>query len=82
MVDLIITKPEWFQRSGALMVLLAGLLAYRSLTRHYQKFFNNMLRGYPLSTSRNQRIVDFLTLVVSILGTLVWGYGDLVFRHA
>lgn len=80
LVDLNIAKPEWFQRSGAVMVLLAGLLAYRSLTRHYRKFFNDTLRGYPLRTSPNQRKVDSWTLFVSVLGTLVWAYGDLVFR--
>jgi hypothetical protein len=71
-------RSEWFQRSGALMVLFAGCLAYRSLTKHYQKFYNNSIRGFPLSTSRNQTIVDVLTLLVSIFGTLIWGYGDKV----
>ena len=69
-------RLEWFQRSGAVMVLFAGCLAYKSLTKHYQKFYNNTLRGYPLSTSRNQTTVDILTLLISIFGTLIWGYGD------
>lgn len=76
LVDLKVDHPEWFQRSGALMVLFSGLLAYMSVTKHYQKFYNNMRRGYPLKTSRNQTIVDLLTLFVSILGTVIWGYGD------
>ena len=79
LIDLKVDHPEWFQRSGALMVLSSGLLAYMSLTKHYQKFLNNTLRGYPLKTSRNQTIVDSLTLIVSVLGTLIWGYGDKVF---
>lgn len=79
LVDTKIERPEWFQRSGALMVLFAGLLAYKSLTKHYRKFFNNTLRGYPLKPSRNQVIVDFLTLIISVLGTVIWGYGDKVF---
>lgn len=79
LVDIKIEHPDWFQRSGALMVLFAGLLAYRSLTKHYRKFFNNTLRGYPLKTSPNQEKVDYLTLIVSVAGTVIWGYGDKIF---
>jgi hypothetical protein len=78
-VDLNLDSSEWFQRSGALMVLCAGLLGYRSLTKHYQKFFNNMQRGYALKTSRNQTLVDMGTLIVLVLGTVIWGYGDKIF---
>lgn len=45
-IDLGTARPESFQRSGSVMVLFAGLLGYRGLTKHYQKFFNNMQRGY------------------------------------
>ena len=73
---------DWFSKSGAIAVLLSGVLAYRSLTKHYQKFFNDTLRGYPLKTSPNQSIVDRVTLVLAILGTLVWGYGEKLFGFA
>jgi hypothetical protein len=72
-------RADWFPRSGALVVLAAGMLGYRSLTRHYRKFYNNMVRGFPLSTSRQQAAVDYATLVLSVVGTVVWGYGDKVF---
>ena len=67
---------DWFPRSGAVAVLLSGIVAYRSLTKHYQKFYNDTQRGYPVKTSPNQASVDYLTLGLSILGTSVWGYGD------
>jgi hypothetical protein len=33
-VDWSIGEHEWFQRSGAIMVVCAGLLGYQSLERH------------------------------------------------
>ena len=72
----------WFHRSGAVTVLLSGIVAYRSLSKHYQKLFNLPARGTVLRTSRNQSIIDRCTLGLSILGTTIWGYGDLLFRAA
>lgn len=73
---------EWFHRSGAVTVLLGGIVAYRSLSKHYEKLFNLPLRGTVLRTSRNQSIIDRCTLGVSILGTAIWGYGDILFKAA
>src|SRR5881397_1775014 len=73
-------RPDWFHRSGAVAVLLSGVLAYRSLGRHYEKFFNAEVRGHVLRTSRGQLWLDGLTLVLSVLGTAVWGYGDKLFE--
>jgi uncharacterized membrane protein YidH (DUF202 family) len=75
-IDCCAGRAEWFHRSGAVVVLVAGLLGYISLTRHYRKFYNDMIRGFPLSTSDKQRTIDYLALVLSVVGTLVWGYGD------
>lgn len=75
-IDLCTNQAEWFHRSGAITVLIAAALAFRSLTRHYKKFYNNMIRGYPLDTSKPQSIVDRITLFLSIAGTLIWAYGD------
>lgn len=73
---------EWFHRSGAVTVLLSGIVAYRSLSKHYEKLFNLPQRGTVLRTSPNQSIVDCCTLGLSILGTVVWGYGDMLFKVA
>jgi hypothetical protein len=81
-VDVLAGCSEWFHRSGAVTVLLCGIVAYRSLSKHYEKLFNLPQRGTVLRTSRNQRIIDLCTLVLSILGTIVWGYGDIVFKAA
>ena len=75
-VDFRAMHADWFARSGAVAVLCGGVVAYQSLSKHYQKFLNAWLRGGPLRTSRNQRIVDRAALALSIGGTLVWAYGD------
>jgi len=74
--------PAWFHRSGAVTVLLSGIVAYRSLSKHYEKLFSLPQRDTVLRTSRNQRIIDSCTLGLSMLGTVVWGYGDLPFKVA
>lgn len=72
---------DCFARSGAIAALLSGIVAYRSLNKHYRKFLNYADLAQVPTTSRNQRIVDWLTLCLSIIGTLVWGYGDILFNR-
>lgn len=45
---------DYFARSGAIAVLMSGVLAYRSLTKHYEKLFNLPQTGTILRTSRNR----------------------------
>jgi hypothetical protein len=75
-VDSRIGKPDWFARAGAVTTLGAAIVAYRSLSRHYRKFANNMARGHHVETSFSQSTLDILAFVLSIVGTLIWAYGD------
>jgi len=72
---------DQFSRSGAVAVLTSGILGYRSLTKHYAKFFHaSQTPERPiLLTSLNQSIIDYCTLALSIVGTMVWAYGDKLF---
>src|SRR5438045_8950942 len=74
-IDVSAGRADWFHRSGAVSVLVSGVLAYRSLGRHYKKFFNAEVRGDALKTSRGQLWVDSLIFVLSGLVTVVCGYG-------
>lgn len=67
-----------FARSGSIAVLASAIVAFRSLSKHYEKVFLYPTRQKILRTSRNQKIVDSMTLVLSIIGTLAWGYADLI----
>lgn len=69
-----------FPRSGSIMVLCAGILSYLSLERHYQKFYNAARFGRdPLLTSPQQEGINWTTLGIAAAGTVIWGYGDLLF---
>ena len=71
---------EYLQRSGAVMVFVAGYLAYRSINKHWVKAESSIKKGVWARTSKNQVIVDRCTLGISILGTIVWGYGDKIYE--
>ena len=74
------SEQNYFPRSGAVAGLMGGVVAYRSLSKHYRKFFNySSLADVPL-TSVNQQRIDRLAFAVTAAGTLVWAYGDILFR--
>ena len=79
MLDVCLGHHEFFARSGAIAALLSGIVAFRSLNKHYRKFLNYSNLADVPSTSKNQRTIDRLTLSLSITGTLVWAYGDIIF---
>jgi len=75
-------RADWFARSGAVAAIIGIVLASRSIQKHNQKFFSNIERNdlgkEMLHTSIPQLKIDKWTLVLSIIGTLIWAYGDKV----
>ncbi|MBY5920584.1 hypothetical protein [Ferrimonas balearica] len=80
---------EWFQRSGSLVVLCAAVLEYL--------LFKITLSATPASGERTGRrphyrvsstylkyiqALKYVTAIVAIIGTVIWGYGDLMYQHA
>ena len=78
-VDVCTSRHEFFWRSGAIAALISGVVAFRSLNKHYKKFLSYSELSKVPFTSKSQRILDRWTLVLSIVGTLVWAYGDMFF---
>jgi len=78
-IDLTRGEQEFFQRAGAVVVLISAILAYKGLNKYWNKADQSFQRDYWLLVSINQRIVDFCALVWSIIGTIIWGYGDLLY---
>ena len=78
--DLLAKEHNYFQRSGAVMTVLSGYLAYRGLNKYWIKSERSFERGYWLRTSKNQIIIDICTLAISVFGTFIWGYGDIIFK--
>ncbi|CAA6828335.1 MAG: Unknown protein [uncultured Sulfurovum sp.] len=79
-----------FARSGSIMVLLAVIVEYKLFKvkeKQREIFEMNIISrvinnekevfGYPVE-SPNQRIIKVLAHTLVIIGTFVWGFGDLI----
>lgn len=72
---------QWFERSGAVMTVFAVFAHFKADT------IATMIAGGTLGESweayhkykRHQAVVAGLSLVLMVIGTVVWGYGDLLF---
>jgi hypothetical protein len=64
----------WFARSGAIVTVFA-LLNESQLTEEIGRLTNELRKHY-LGILNGLR---FVTLLSAVAGTLVWGYGDLLF---
>jgi len=74
----------WFSRSGALAVLFTAMLEYRRARRATDEIATAVLQGglnvsLYISPNRAETVVHRSAVTVLILGTVVWGYGDLLF---
>jgi len=57
-------------------VIIAIFLANRSLKKHHIKYLRNTEREKAWDTSPDQKKIDNYSLILMILGTLVWALGD------
>lgn len=62
---------EWFQRSGSLMVLFSAAVEYRR--RHLRE------NGRTDNSWLFWRRIPYICYSAIFVGTLIWGYGDLLF---
>ncbi|EPB9466151.1 MULTISPECIES: hypothetical protein [unclassified Vibrio] len=79
----------WFQRSGSVTVLFAVWVEFKlfklaGLTNPISengKTYDDMRKSDYLQThnSKKIQIIKYLAAVLAISGTVIWGYGDLVF---
>jgi hypothetical protein len=75
----------WFGRSGSLMTLLAAIVQFRIALElegsQYRALFRGVLGGLPrrASLAPLSRILGPASLILIVMGTLIWGYGDLLF---
>jgi hypothetical protein len=74
----------WFSRSGSIVVLFCAIVEYRlwSLQQlghtNAQKAFSQGIVSSGMIPSHKKRI-GWITHVQIVIGTLIWGYGDLLF---
>ena len=75
---------EWFQRSGSLLVFFSVLLEIRQvLVKEPLQSTRTSVEGKPIlvhrTVGRADRWFHWLAWSGIVLGTGVWGYGDLLF---
>jgi hypothetical protein len=74
----------WFSRSGSVIVLLCVIVEYR-LASLQQLGYGNAKKAFSQGIVSSGMIpphkkrIGWITHVQIVIGTLIWGYGDLLF---
>jgi hypothetical protein len=79
----------WFQRSGAILCMLS-ISAEFKLSRidprnfkrsphEFHKYLESLDYGLPTET-KYEKVIKSFTHISLLVGTIVWGYGDLLFK--
>ncbi|PTQ87642.1 hypothetical protein C8R28_100487 [Nitrosomonas ureae] len=78
-------EGHWFSRSGSLMVILGAFLEYRNfgIQQYLREKRDETWKPDPIIVNqlRSRKPFDILLLTSLVLGTAIWGYGDLLFNN-
>jgi hypothetical protein len=77
---------SWFQRSGAVVIFLAAIIEYRHI-QYYPKISisRSIISGELIDKKilimpcQIRNWIGKFGILYLIIGTLIWGYGDLLF---
>ncbi|MCG7865452.1 MAG: hypothetical protein JAY74_03660 [Candidatus Thiodiazotropha taylori] len=76
---------QWFSRSGSLMVVCGAILEYLNFgAQQYLREKRDETwkpRSEYVKALNKRKIFDLLILFSLVLGTIIWGYGDLLFKN-
>jgi hypothetical protein len=83
------TGTDWFARSGSVMALAGAVVTFR-LANFYQRALATALKENLASVSREIElglkppqsyvVLSYLGYLTGIVGTGIWGYGDVLVR--
>ena len=83
------TGADWFARSGSVMALVGAAVTFR-LANFYQRALATALKEGLVSVPREielrleppqpYMVLSYLGYLTGIVGTGIWGYGDLLIR--
>jgi len=84
-INTIENEYYWFQRSGSIMVLFAVALDFeQSKYTKTKESSSLMIEGKPAIIGQVLSItrvyIQRFSIVLIVLGTAIWGYGDLLFK--
>ncbi|HUB45346.1 MAG TPA: hypothetical protein VMB73_10210 [Acetobacteraceae bacterium] len=83
------TGTDWFSRSGSLMALAGAVTSFRAVGVYQHKLAIALREGLvsvarevelTLDPPRSFRFVTYSGYLTGIIGTAIWGYGDLLLR--
>lgn len=78
-------EGHWFSRSGSLMVILGAFLEYRNfgIQQYLREKRDETWKPDPIIVNqlRSRKPFDILLLTSLVLGTAIWGYGDLLLNN-
>jgi Ca2+/Na+ antiporter len=80
-----VNDASWFGRSGAILVFCCAVVEARnygaeikilSAFKKAANYINGASMEWEVPTKRKR--LEFVTVICALLGTVIWGYGDLV----
>ena len=83
--SIVTNQAHWFQRSGSIVVLLGVLIVARPVIR-LGKNYQNEDWNLPDETDEGKKVLldqrseYIIGPIVAVIGTIVWGYGDLLLK--
>jgi hypothetical protein len=83
------TGKDWFPRSGSVMCLFGAAGAFRLINSYNKALFLPLTEhvitaerepALELAPSKRYQRGSYFAYLTGIVGTLIWGYGDLMIR--
>ena len=83
------TGTDWFTRSGSMMSLIGAAITFRQVNFYQSALATALNEGLlsirgeielRLKPPTSYRILSYLGYLTGIIGTLIWGYGDLLLQ--
>lgn len=76
------TLSIWFQRSGSLMVIIAIITEFKLFSLNDYFDLNDTRMYAPVDLPKIYKSVYFVVTIMALMsmliGTLIWGYGDII----
>jgi hypothetical protein len=77
------SQSTWFQRSGSVVIVLAVWVQFK--LQPVQTYFDVDAYSVPLTLPktycRSYSFLSIINLFAMVLGTVIWGYGDILLKN-